>query len=88
MAVVGDERPAKLPKMGSFAGRFAFMSKYLDDLLFVIGAALVSTGAGMIYPPAAFIVAGVFCIAGAVLVARASQPNVPIPPQQVSRDPD
>ena len=46
------------------------MRKNLDDILFVVGAALMTTGAGLIYLPAAFLVGGAFCIAGAVLYGR------------------
>jgi hypothetical protein len=43
------------------------MQNYLDDLLFWLGAALVTTGAGLIYVPAALIVSGAFCVAGGIL---------------------
>jgi hypothetical protein len=67
-------------------GRFAFMPKYLDDFLFVIGAALVVVGVATIYPPAAWIIAGGFCISGAVLVARANMPAREVTHDLVSRD--
>jgi hypothetical protein len=64
-------------------GCFAFMPKYLDDLLFLIGAVLAVIGIAQIYPPAAWISAGAFCISGAVLVARAN-----VPARGVTHDPD
>lgn len=41
----------------------------IPDALAVAGAASVTIGAGMIFMPAGFIVAGAFLIAGAVIVA-------------------
>lgn len=40
------------------------------DAAGLIGAGLISTGAGMIYRPAGFIVAGFLLLVGAVLDAR------------------
>ena len=40
--------------------------KQLRDFVLVIGAALVSVGAGMIYTPAGLIAAGVLLMLGAV----------------------
>ena len=37
----------------------------VPDILAVIGAALLTTGASLVYAPAGFIVAGVLCIVGA-----------------------
>lgn len=51
-------------------GRFCFMREYLDDLLFILGAALVTTGAGLIYIPAGLIVGGLFCILGGLLYGQ------------------
>jgi hypothetical protein len=66
-----------------YVGRFAFMHKYLDDLLFLIGATLIVIGVAQIYTPAAWIVAGAFMIAGAVLYAKASAPvEVKYDPEQ------
>ncbi len=36
-----------------------FLSKGLDDMVFIVGLALVSVGASMIYRPAALIIPGV-----------------------------
>ncbi len=46
------------------------MRAYLDDGLLLLGAVLVTAGAGMMYLPAALVTAGVFCLAAAVLVGR------------------
>jgi hypothetical protein len=40
------------------------------DALAVIGIALVSYGAWLMYPPAAFIVAGALILCGAIVAAR------------------
>lgn len=52
------------------SGAFLFMFRYLDDVLFVLGAALITAGAGWIYFPAGLIVAGLFCLAGGALYGR------------------
>lgn len=44
--------------------------KYLDDVLWIGGSVLVVIGVGMIYVPAAFIVAGTALIAAGVMVAK------------------
>ena len=43
------------------------MRKYLDDLLVLSGCAVITVGVWQIYPPAAWIVAGVMLIALGVL---------------------
>jgi uncharacterized membrane protein SirB2 len=48
-------------------GFFAFMTKYLDDLLFLLGAALICTGTFIVCPVATWFVAGGFCILGGIL---------------------
>lgn len=60
-------------------GFFLSMAMHFDDILFVLGAALMTTGAGLIYLPAAFLVGGAFCIAGGVLYGRYL---AVIPPQE------
>lgn len=42
----------------------------LRDLIALVGVALISTGLWMIYPPAAFVVAGLLFVGGAWLSAR------------------
>jgi hypothetical protein len=49
------------------------MRQYLDDMLFLSGAILITTGAGLIHPIAALFAAGGFCIIAGVLVARAQK---------------
>lgn len=44
----------------------------MNDALGAAGAALVIVGVGLVNVPAAMIVAGVFCLAAAVLLARRS----------------
>lgn len=41
------------------------------DIIAVLGAVLISIGAGLIYLPAGLIVGGLLCIATAVIAARA-----------------
>ncbi len=43
------------------------LRKYLDDFLALAGGALITVGVWQIYPPAAWIVAGVMLIALGVL---------------------
>ena len=43
------------------------LGRYAADLVLVAGAAAVSVGAGLIYPPAGLIAGGLLAIAGAVL---------------------
>lgn len=45
--------------------------KYIDDILWIGGCVLVVAGVGMIYIPAAFIVAGAACIASGLMIAKA-----------------
>lgn len=47
------------------------LSGLICDLLAILGAALISIGAGMIYLPAGLIVGGSLCVATAVIAARA-----------------
>lgn len=44
-------------------------SRWLSDFLLAAGAAAVSTGAAMIYPPAGWIAGGVLAIIGGILSA-------------------
>jgi hypothetical protein len=44
---------------------------WLPDALLTAGAGAVSCGAGMVYLPAGWIVAGLFALAGGWLLARA-----------------
>lgn len=43
------------------------------DALMVVGAVGVSWGAASIYPPAGFIVAGLFCLVAGVLLSRGAR---------------
>ena len=57
--------------MGFFpSGVLRLMAKYLDDLLLILGAVLICIGTYVLCPVATWFVAGAFCIAGAVLLAR------------------
>lgn len=47
------------------------LSGLICDLLAIIGAVLISIGAGLIYQPAGLIVGGSLCIATAIIAARA-----------------
>lgn len=49
------------------------LSRTLDDWLAVAGAGLISYGVYLIYAPAAFIVLGVFFLAGAVIWSRGTE---------------
>lgn len=64
------------------------MQNHLDDLLFILGAALVTIGAGLIYFPAAFIVGGMFCIAGGVLYGRYLAVSAPAPATPSAEEPE
>lgn len=46
---------------------------WLPDVLMLAGAASVSWGARMVYEPAGWMVAGVFALAGGVLLARGAK---------------
>lgn len=46
---------------------------WLPDLLMVCGAGAVAYGAGLVYPPAGFIVGGLFLLAAGWLTARGSK---------------
>jgi hypothetical protein len=48
------------------------MRAYLDDILFWVGAGLVTLGAWLVYVPAGFVCAGLFCLVFSVLLARSS----------------
>jgi hypothetical protein len=56
--------------------------KNLDDFLWIGGSVLIMIGVGMIYIPAAFIVAGAACIAAGVMVAKARNNVVTEPTQE------
>ena len=47
-----------------------YLAGHAAEVLLIIGAAAISAGAGMIYPPAGLIVGGVLAVAGAVLDIR------------------
>lgn len=49
-------------------GVLRLMIKYLDDLLFFLGAALITIGAYLVCPVSALFVAGAFCIVAGVLI--------------------
>ena len=58
------------------------MVKYLDDVLWICGSALIVIGLGMIYMPAAFIAAGVALIAAGVMVAKEMNNVIEKPAQE------
>ena len=47
------------------------MKNYLDDIFFWLGAALISAGAYFMYPPAALVAAGGFCLGFSYLIGKA-----------------
>jgi hypothetical protein len=47
------------------------MQKYLDDIFYWMGALLVTTGAYLLYPIAAFFIAGSFCLHFSYLIGKA-----------------
>ena len=47
------------------------MRKYLDDVCFVIGAALVTVGAGYVHPGLAFATAGGFFLLFSFMLGKA-----------------
>ena len=51
------------------------MNKYLDDIFYWLGALLITGGAFLIHPAAAFISAGVFCLVFSFLAGKASANN-------------
>jgi len=51
------------------------MGKYLDDILYWLGAALITTGAYLLYPVAAYFSAGVFCLFFSYLIGKARVNN-------------
>lgn len=51
----------------------AFAKDWLGDAFLVCGASAVTTGAGLVYAPAGWIVGGCFAIAAGVLAARGSK---------------
>ncbi len=40
------------------------------DVIGLAGVASIAGGAGMVYPPAGFIIGGLFAVAGAILAGR------------------
>jgi hypothetical protein len=51
------------------------MTKYLDDLLILIGCGLITYSAWLLSHVLAFFVAGGFCILGGVIVALSNRSN-------------
>jgi hypothetical protein len=47
------------------------MSRYLDDILYWLGAGLITTGAYLLSPAAAFFSAGIFCLIFSYLTGKA-----------------
>lgn len=71
-AHVGVERPT-IPVLGLSGVLFFLVPmrkllKVIDDLFFLAGAALIVYGLAQIYIPAAWIAAGVFCLAFGALI--------------------
>ncbi len=48
-----------------------FLKSYLDDIFFWLGAALITIGAYLLYPTAAFFSAGIFCLFFSYLIGKA-----------------
>jgi hypothetical protein len=53
------------------------MRKYLDDIFYWLGAALISAGVFMLHPAAALITAGGFCLLFSYLLGKAAGVNKP-----------
>jgi len=51
----------------------ATAAEWMPDALMAGGAGAVAYGAGLIYPPAGWMVGGVLAIAGGVLLARGAK---------------
>jgi len=47
------------------------MKNYLDDIFYWVGAGLITTGAYLLHPAAAFFSAGVFCLIFSYLIGKA-----------------
>lgn len=47
-----------------------FLERYLDDLLYWLGASLIIAGAFFLYPIAALFVAGGFCLHFSYLIGK------------------
>ena len=45
----------------------------LPDVLMISGAGAISAGAGMVYPPAGWVVGGILAIVGGWLMARGAK---------------
>ena len=50
----------------------ALMANWAPDVLMIGGAAAIAYGAGLIYTPASYIVAGLIAMAGGFLLARSN----------------
>lgn len=48
-----------------------FLKAALDDILYWLGAALITTGAYLLHPAAAFFSAGIFCLVFSFLIGKA-----------------
>jgi hypothetical protein len=48
------------------------LKKHIDDILFALGAILLSAGGYEIYPPAGIIILGACCMGYAFIYARAA----------------
>jgi hypothetical protein len=48
------------------------MKQYLDDIFYWLGAALITLGAYLVFPPAALFSAGVFCLVFSYLIGKAT----------------
>ena len=48
-----------------------FLKDYLDDLFYWLGALMLIAGAYLLYPVAAFFVAGAFCLHFSYLIGKA-----------------
>jgi hypothetical protein len=44
---------------------------YIDDIFYWLGAVLITTGAYLIAPAAAFVSAGIFCLVFSYLIGKA-----------------
>lgn len=64
------DRPIKAEYIGFWDRLSRFWSKWATDLLLVAGAAAITVGAALVYPPAGWIAGGVLAIAGGVLAAK------------------
>jgi hypothetical protein len=82
VATAGYKRPARFSNQRGVPGAFCCLFlddmlmlkrlvKYLDDIFYWLGVALLSAAAAFLHPAASLAVAGVFCLVFAFLIGKA-----------------